>query len=226
MKKTNVVLVIAAHSDDETLGCGGTISKFVSEGYDVGVVFLTDGVGSRNDCEEEPVKIRERASISAVERLGAKIVRQFSFPDNELDSIPLIKIVKALEDVISSIKPSVIFTHFANDLNVDHRITNQAVMTACRPQSSCSVREIYAFEVLSSTEWASKVNLHFIPQLIIDVSEHWHKKLSALECYKDEMREFPHSRSFEAIDALGTLRGATHGVDKAEAFFVERIIST
>lgn len=222
--QTKNILVVAAHSDDEVLGCGGTIAKHVMNGDRVTVVFMTDGVGSRVGNDNDDVAIRNVSAKKALSTLSVSQSFQFDFPDNNMDSVPLLQVVKKIEKVIEQIQPSVVYTHFAHDLNVDHRITHQAVMTACRPQVQSSVKEIYTFEVLSSTEWASKTNDQFLPQLIVDVSESWELKVKALECYHTEMRKFPHSRSYEAVEALAVLRGSTHGVSKAEAFFVERVV--
>lgn len=224
MANKNTVLVVAAHSDDEALGCGGTIAKHVENEDEVYVVFMTDGVAARLPSDSCDGDKRYASSKEALAVLGVKGVFRFDFPDNNMDSVPLIQVVKKLEQVVDKVQPSILYTHYAYDLNVDHRITHQAVMTACRPQSHCPVKEIYTFEILSSTEWSSKSSQQFLAQLIVDVSEQWDKKIRALHCYHDEMREFPHSRSFECIEALATLRGSAHGLIKAEAFFIERII--
>lgn len=222
MVNKNTVLVVAAHSDDEALGCAGTIAKHVDGGDDVFVVFMTDGVAARGS--DKGSDMRHAASEAALSLLGVKRVFRFDFPDNQMDSVPLLSVTKQIEAVVSEVSPNIVYTHFSSDLNVDHQITHKAVMTACRPQAWCSVKEIYCFEVLSATEWNSKsVNL-FQPQKIVDVTAQWERKLNSLLCYQNEMRNFPHSRSIECVDALGTLRGATHGVEKAEAFYVERII--
>jgi LmbE family N-acetylglucosaminyl deacetylase len=167
---------------------------------------------------------RESASSCAMNVLGVKDVRQSKFPDNKMDSVPLLDIVKDIEAVISDLSPNIVYTHFAHDLNVDHRVTHSAVMTACRPQSWSSVKKILSFEVLSSTEWNSPSQPNFIANYIVDISTFWEKKLTALKCYDEEMREYPHSRSYRTVEALATLRGATNGFEKAEAFFVERIL--
>ncbi|WP_202819748.1 PIG-L deacetylase family protein [Thaumasiovibrio subtropicus] len=225
MSKKKVVLVVAAHSDDEALGCGGTIAKHVDNGDDVYVVFMTDGVASRVENGINESNERLDASKAALSVLGVKEVFRFDFPDNKMDSVPLLSVVKEVESVISRVLPTIIYTHFQGDLNVDHYVTHKAVMTACRPQSWCCVKEIYCFEVLSSTEWNSKAEKAFLPQKIVDVAAQWDQKIEALSCYHREMRTAPHSRSIESVEALGTLRGATHGLDKAEAFFVERIVN-
>ena len=222
----NRVLVVVAHADDEALGCGGTIAKHISLGDAVTVIFMTNGVASRQGLVNTGTEVKERqnAAISALQELGVTNFQQFAFPDNQMDSVALLDVVQVVETVISSFKPSIVYTHFLHDLNIDHQITNKAVMTACRPQVRSSVQRIFSFEVLSSSEWNSPSTFSFKPQYIVDISEQWPKKLRALKCYEDEMREFPHSRSYEAAEALAILRGATNGYEKAEAFFVERIL--
>ena len=217
------VLVVAAHSDDEVLGCGGTIAKHIANGDKVTVMYMTDGVSSR--ALNEGAEGRENASFNAMNILGVQDIRQSAFPDNKMDSVPLLDVVKDIELVIDDIKPQIIYTHFAHDLNIDHRVTHSAVMTACRPQSCSSITKILSFEVLSSTEWNSHSITPFTPNYIIDISSFWDKKLAALKCYDCEMRPFPHSRSYKCVEALAILRGATHGVNKAEAFSVERILT-
>ncbi|MGF1730515.1 PIG-L deacetylase family protein [Photobacterium kasasachensis] len=221
---TSKVLVVAAHSDDEALGCAGTIAKHIDNGDQVTVMFMTDGVSSREELEVQAGELRNEAAIKALGILGVAEVKQYSFPDNKMDSVPLLDVVQAVEEVLSEYNPSVVYTHFASDLNMDHCITHRAVMTACRPQSWSSVREIYSFEVLSSTEWASRTGSQFVPQRIVDISAYWEMKLNALKCYEVEMRSYPHSRSYECIEAQAKYRGATHGMAMAEAFVIERIL--
>jgi N-acetylglucosamine malate deacetylase 1 len=219
----NTVLVVAAHSDDEALGCGGTIAKHIANGDSVPVMFMTDGVASRNNPEDS-ASLRETACKKALEALGVEDIRQSKFPDNMMDTVPLLDVVKAIESVISDVKPDTLYTHCAFDLNIDHRVTHSAVMTACRPQSWSSIKRILSFEVLSSTEWNSPTQLTFKPNYFVDISDFWIKKYEALKCYSEEMREHPHSRSYECVEALACLRGATNGFLKGEAFVVERIL--
>lgn len=219
------ILFVAAHPDDEVLGCGGTIARHVSEGDTVVVVFMTNGVSARDTKKETLAELeRKQSSQLALKKLGVDIVYYESFPDNKMDAIPLIDIVKVIEHYIFDSKPRVVYTHFSHDLNIDHRITHQAVMTACRPQRGVTVQEIYCFEVLSSTEWNSINVAKFNPNKFVDITEYYDQKVNALLEYKQEMREFPHSRSFECVDALTTYRGSIVGLKRAEAFQVERII--
>jgi len=219
------ILVIAAHSDDEVLGCGGSIAAQVDRGGEVSVVFLTNGVGARNADSNSAIERRMEASRNAGKILGVKEITQQNFPDNRLDSVPLLDIVQSIEPVIADLCPSVILTHHAHDLNVDHRVCHQAVLTACRPQPKHPVKTILGFEVASSTEWAFSAPA-FVPNYYVDISSQLDKKLRALDAYREEMRSAPHPRSVSSVEALARWRGATVGCGAAEAFSVVRMIST
>ena len=221
------ILVVAAHSDDEALGCGGTIARHSAKGDSVSVIFLTDGVGSRNeDCSGATDAVaRGSASIAALAVLGVSEfnVTSFSFPDNALDSVPRLEIVKAIETVVSEVKPEVVYTHHAGDLNIDHRYAYEATMTACRPQPESSVKEIYSYEVPSSTGWlGASYGRHFEPNFYVEITDYLNCKMKALIEYEEEMRIFPHARSKEALEHLARYRGSQVGLLAAEAFVVER----
>ena len=218
------IIVVAAHPDDEALGCGGTIAAEAREGAEVTVVFMTNGVGARHTREQDSqVSRRLAASRAACEILGVSRVEQLDFPDNRLDRVPLLDIVQAIEPIISDTTPSVVLTHYAYDLNVDHRVCHQAVLTACRPQAGHSVKTILSFEVASSTEWAFS-SRGFQPNYFVDISSSLETKLRALDAYSEEMRAAPHPRSPGGIEALARWRGATVGCHEAEAFSVVRMI--
>lgn len=220
------VLIIVAHADDEALGCGGAIAKHVKAGDDVSIIFMTNGVSSRNeaDTEYKDITNRELAKKASLKILGINKHWQLNFPDNKMDIIPLLEIVQQIEPIIKEVFPEIIYTHFAFDLNIDHQITHSAVMTASRPQLNSSVKKILSFEVLSSSEWGSPYKPRFSPQYFINISDEWETKLKALKCYDLEMRKPPHSRSYQCIEALAIFRGETNGFNKAEAFQVERIL--
>ena len=220
------ILVVAAHPDDEVLGCGGTIARHIKDGDNVSVVFMADGVTSRDSAiVKESVQERNSSAVDACNKLGIKNTYFLGFPDNRMDSIALLDVVKEIEKIITEIVPHTIYTHHYGDLNIDHQVTHQAVMTACRPEPSCCVKEIYTFEVLSSTEWASpNIDNAFIPNMFVDITDTLEQKMAALECYHEEMRHFPHSRSIESVEALAKFRGASIGKSAAEAFAVLRVI--
>lgn len=218
------VLVVAAHADDEALGCGGTIARHVDDGDLVHAIFMTDGVGSRSSASDVDFQLRLNSATKAHAILGLRSVEYLGFPDNCMDSIPLLKIVQALEKLLHQISPQVIYTHHCGDLNIDHRITHNAVITACRPCPTGSVREILAFEVLSSTEWAAPSTHPFMPDVFVDISNYLERKIQALQAYKLEMRDVPHSRSIDHANCLAHHRGHSVGIEAAEAFMSIRQI--
>ena len=220
------VLIVAAHPDDEVLGCGGTMARRVEDGDQVHVVFMADGATSRSQSLDRGyIEERNTAALKACQILGAQTPEFLGFPDNRMDSIALLDVILAIENVIDKIQPNVVYTHHGGDLNVDHQITHQGVMTACRPQPGVSVREIYSFEVLSSTEWIfPSAARTFAPNRFVDIGNVLDQKLAALNAYKDEIVDFPHSRSMTAVKALATVRGASMGMTAAEGFRIERLL--
>ncbi len=213
------ILIVAAHPDDEWLGCGGTILKHINEGDEVQVLFVSDGYSSRKDNK---TKTRNDVTKKIMNEIGANDPIFLEFPDNMLDTIPLLEIIQKIEGIKSSFNPKVVYTHFFNDLNIDHKITCNAVCTAFRPMPGENLRQLNHFEVISSTDWS--LEKAFFPNYFVDVSDHFDKKMEILLFYKDEMRQPPHSRSFENVKNLSSLRGNTIGVSAAEAFFVSRMI--
>lgn len=224
MKK---VLILAAHADDEILGCGGTMAKHSDQGDEVSVLFLTNGVGARGegDFSSQNIDFRDQAAEKALAIVGAKLLDRLDFPDNAIDSVPRIKVIRAVENVISIYRPDIIYTHHAGDLNVDHRRALEAVMTACRPQPGSLVSKIYSFEVASSSGWQGETLFNpFVPNHYVEITEQLDRKMKALRAYEEEMRVFPHARSIEALQHLARWRGSQVGVAAAEAFVVERQI--
>jgi N-acetylglucosamine malate deacetylase 1 len=221
------VLVVVAHPDDEILGCGGTMARHVVDGDEVDVLFMADGVTARRHAESTEGKVEERnySAELACKVIGTHKPRFLGFPDNRMDSCSILDITQTLERVIDELSPRLIYTHHDKDLNIDHQLTHQAVMTACRPQPKSSVSEIYSFEVLSSTGWGSPTaNNTFVPNSFVDVTGVWEKKMEALQCYNAELRDFPHARSYKSVEALARYRGVSVGLEYAEAFQLERKI--
>lgn len=221
----SVILVVAAHADDEVLGCGGTLARHVRDGDTVHVVFMADGVTSRGQVDSHEQYQREAAAKKAQSALGVASVRFLSLPDNRMDSVALLDVVQPLERAMQELAPDIIYTHHDGDLNVDHRITHQAVMTACRPVPGQRVRKILTFEVMSSTEWSGSGGQRaFIPNVYVDITAYWNQKLQALLAYEYEMRPPPHSRSIEHLDVMSLHRGFEVGVSRAEAFYLVRAV--
>lgn len=226
MKKR--ILVIAAHPDDEVLGCGGTLSKFSKLGYEINVAFFSDGVSSRNlklGKKKKEILQRKKSSYRAAKILGINKIEFFDLPDNQFDTIPLLEIVKLVESLIKKYSPSTIFTHYDNDLNIDHRMISRAVITATRPYPGSYVKRLLFFEIPSSTEWNFSSSLKsFLPNYFINIDSELRIKLKAIKCYSQELRKWPHPRSLEGINNLAKVRGATCGFKSAESFILVREI--
>lgn len=225
---TNSVAVVAAHPDDEVLGCGGTLARMASEGRAVHILLLADGETSRPPGADQPfdsakLAARQAAADKAGKILGASSVKVLAFPDNRMDSLVLLDVVRQIEAFIQRHQPATVFTHHAGDVNIDHQVVHHAVVTACRPLQGHPVKELLFFEVPSSTEWRPASSAEpFVPNWFVDISTTLAKKLQALEVYESELRLFPHPRSLKAVSALATWRGATVGVEAAEAFVLGR----
>jgi LmbE family N-acetylglucosaminyl deacetylase len=222
------ILIVAAHPDDEVLGCGGTIVKYAKDN-EIYILILGEGISSRylnrQDAPADELSALKQKAAKAGNFLGAKDTFFFDFPDQRFETISFLEIVKKVEELIGKIKPEIIFTHNSSDLNLDHRITFNAVLTAARPVKNCSVREIYSFEAPSSTEWSfQKINGAFSPNIFEDISLTIEKKIEAAKIYESEMRKFPHPRSEEGIKILAQKRGMEAGIKFAEAFELIRRI--
>jgi len=216
------IVVFAAHPDDEVLGCSGTLSRHVDDGDSVSIIFMADGETSRNVVD---LSNRRSLAYRSCEIIGCNKPEFIDYPDNRMDTIEFLDIVKKIEYFVNKYKPSIVYTHYQNDLNIDHKITYKATMTACRPQPNFCVKEIYSFEVLSSTEWSLSPVSAFNPKKFVDISATLDRKLNAIDEYSDEMRDFPHARSKDAVLYLAKLRGSSIGVEAAEAFQVERLLT-
>ncbi len=221
--KKDKILIIAAHPDDEILGCGGTIIK-LKEHNEINVLFMSDGVASRGRNKKKEIKERKNSCLKLFKYLSLPKPIFFNFPDNQMDKIPLLKIIKKIEKKIKILKPTTIFTHYSHCLNIDHRITFEAVVTACRPINKISVKRILSFEVPSSTDWALFKGKSFQPNYFVDISKNFKEKINLVNFYKKELRNYPHSRSINSIKSLASTRGVSCGVKYAEGFYINRWI--
>jgi len=219
MKKK--ILIVAAHPDDEVLGCFGTVARLIKEGHEAYTLILGEGKTSRDEeriVEErqEDIAVLNDEIQKANDAIGIKKVFVESFPDNRFDSVDLLDIIKVISKVKEEVQPDIIFTHYANDLNIDHRVTYNAVITATRPMEDECVKEIYSFEILSSTEW--NYPLSFSPDTYYDIEDTLPLKIAAMNAYTSELCEYPHPRSLEGIELNAKYQGMRVGKTYVEAF--------
>ncbi len=224
----NQILVVAAHPDDEVLGCGGTIARHANSGDQVQVLIVAEGSTSR---QQRRNRAQVRNELSALAKaaetvgsiLGAAGVELLDLPDNRLDSLDRLDLIKRIEESVERHKPDCVYVHHAGDVNVDHRRLHEAVVTACRPTPGHVVKRLLSYEVASSTEWQPPGSApSFLPNWFVDISDQWERKREALLAYSSEMRDWPHARSLEALEHLARWRGAQVGVEAAEAFCLLR----
>jgi LmbE family N-acetylglucosaminyl deacetylase len=221
------VLVVAAHPDDEVLGCGATIARLAGEGAEVVIAILGEGITSRYadraDADSQLLAELRKHGSQAAGVLGAAEVSFHDLPDNRFDTVPMLDVVKLVEGLVERFDPATVYTHHAGDLNIDHGVVHRAVLTATRPMRGGRVRRILAFEVPSSTDWAfNGFAPAFRPSVFVDVTATIDRKLEAMRAYETETRPFPHPRSDEALVALARHRGSTVGFEAAEAFELVR----
>ena len=233
------ILVIAAHPDDEVLGMGGTIRKFVKKGHDLKIVIMATGIFARRSknyqnstkyelskdtklsMEKEIVQLRNDTK-KAGKILGVSNIEFMDFPDNEIDTVSNLQVTKKIKSLIQEFNPEIVYTHTQHDVNVDHRVLYNATITATRPTPKCKVKQVITFEIPSSTEWQFPSS--FSPNIFVDISKELSSKIKALSVYKNELRAFPHPKSGKAIEIIAKRWGAVCGFSAAEAFCLVRKI--
>lgn len=223
----STILVVAAHPDDEILGVGATVARRVAEGDKAFALILGEGQTSRWEkreaASEEVISELHKDSIEAAKIIGFTEIYFENFPDNRFDSVDLLDIIKVVEKYVQDIQPDTIYTHYAHDLNIDHRIVYEAVLTATRPIGNYPVKEIYEFETVSSTEWNFGNKDHiFLPNVFVDINGFFQIKCEAMKKYKSELCEFPHPRSLKMLEFTAKRWGGVVGKDYVEAFELVR----
>ena len=217
------VLVIAPHGDDEILGVGGTIYKYSKLGYEVFVCNVT--IGKTPLYSKEQTERTMRELLKARNLLNITETIYLDFPAITLDSIPKYKINNKLGEVITEIRPDIVYIPHYGDINNDHYLVAQASLVALRPRHDHFVKEIYSYETLSSTEWADpNVYNAFIPNVWVNIENEIEMKLNAMSLIKTQLHTFPNARSLKAIRSLSEYRGSTINKRNAESFRVIRLV--
>ena len=212
------VLCIAAHPDDEVLGCGGVLALHARNGEPVTIVIACEGESLRYGPEGVG---QDSHILRAAEELGCHSVRHLRFPDQALDTLRLTEIIAPLEKVVREIRPRVVYCQYGGDVNRDHHMLFQATLVATRPTETF-VETVYTFDTASSTEWAYPRT--FIPDTWVDISSTLEAKLAAMACYESEMRPYPHPRSLKALEHRAQAWGNQVCMDAAEVFMTVRCV--
>lgn len=226
----NRIAVIASHPDDEILGCGGAMALHARNGAEVNVLLVAEGVTSRDRTRNREERGSQLSALGAAAHaandvLGASSLTLHDFPDNRMDSVDRLDVIKVVEGFLELHRPDTVYTHHWSDLNIDHRRVHEAVVTACRPVPGQAVSTLLFFEVPSSTDWqAPGAAAGFAPNWFVDIDDTLELKLQALRAYESEMRPWPHARSLDAVAHLARWRGSSIGVAAAEAFVLGRRI--
>ena len=213
------VLVIAAHPDDELLGCGGTLIRHVDQGDEVQSIIMCEGESLRYEGQEV---CQHEATVEAAKIIGIVKTNRFDFPDQRLDNYSLVELITPIEKVIDSFRPDIVYVQFGGDINRDHALTFEAASIALRPTAD-SVKEVYTFYTVGSTEL--KTPGEFNPNVWVDIEDQIERKLKAFACYKSEIRDYPHPRSLEGIRNVAAFYGNQCCLRYAEAFMLMRKIA-
>ncbi|MBX0331337.1 PIG-L family deacetylase [Oscillochloris sp. ZM17-4] len=215
------VVVVAAHADDEVLGCGGVMARHAAQGDAVHVLIVTRGIPEIFPPDHVDLIFRELRAAHAL--LGGAGIHFLDFPSPRLDTVAGYLLADAIKRVVQELRPEVVYAPYQGDLHGDHQAVYQATLVAARPIDDCSVRRLLCYETLSETDWASPFgNNTFTPTVFVEITDFLELKLKAMECYRTQTKAAPHSRSLPSIEALARLRGGTVSVSAAEAFMLVR----
>ena len=225
-KKKNILCVVA-HPDDEALGVGGTLIKHALIGDKVYIIVLSEGEDAKiAEKDKNPKRTINAKNWSKI--AGTNLYKVLDLPDQQLDKIPQLEIVKKIEKCVENIKPNIVYIHHPYDINKDHQIASHSTLASLRPISYHGIKpEIRAFETPSSTDQApNELPFIFKPNFYVDIEKVWKKKIEALKAYSNEIKRAPHPRSINSLKALAVKRGSEAGLKKAEAFYILRKIWT
>ncbi len=213
------VLVVAAHMDDEALGCGGAIARHAANGDEVHACYMTDSSTSQYVGDDSKLSAKYEQAKEVADILGLSQLHHLDFPDMRLDSVPIPDLASGVAEVTRAIAPEIVYTHHPGDRNKDHSLTYEATLVAARPYPGQTIRRVLTYEVLSSTEWGEQ-HLPFIPNCFVEIGDWIEAKIRAMGCYVDELRDPPHPRSLEGIRIHARDRGMSAGLEYAEAFCI------
>ena len=214
------VLSVAAHPDDEVLGAGATLARHAADGDEVHILVICEGITMRYDDVRRGEVLAQARRVADI--IGAADIRHAGLPDQGLDTLSLVEVIAPIEAAVDDLRPDVVYTHFAGDVNRDHQLIAEAVTVACRPYAAPSVAQLLMFETPSATEWSHGLGPQFVPNLFVDVTAHLERKIEAFAVYEAEVREWPHPRSLVALRDRARHWGSIANLEAAEPFVLVR----
>jgi len=220
----SIIVVVAPHPDDETLGCGGTLLHHVASGNEVHWLIAT-GMLCEFGFTELQVNQRQAEIKQVSEAYSFADVHQLEFPPARLDSIPRVELISAISDVMKKVMPEIVYLPYRGDVHTDHNVVFDAVVSCTKWFRYPFVRRVLCYETISETDFELNPETRgFIPNSFVDITKYIDRKIEIAEMYQTEMGEFPFPRSAEALHSLAKLRGAACGCLAAESFFLLREI--
>jgi LmbE family N-acetylglucosaminyl deacetylase len=219
MYNAKKVLVVAPHPDDETLGCGGTLLKYKSMGFEINWLILTK-MTLEAGYNLNQIASREREVLAVKDRYGMENLFQLDFPAAKLDQIATTTLIEDISKVIQKLKPEIVFLPFYGDAHSDHKVGFEAAIACCKSFRAEFIEKIFVYETLSETDFNLKNQEQFIPNVWFDIADYLENKLSIMSIYKTELAEFPFPRSIEGINAQAKIRGMQANTKAAEAFML------
>ena len=211
------VLVIAPHPDDETLGCGGTLSRHKQEGdelYWVIVTCISEDMG----WPEAAVKKRDAEIDSVAKKYGFTDIYNFQLPTTKMDTLPTSDLIEKISTVYKKVEPDIIYMPCAYDVHTDHQIIARALQSTFKWFRYPHIQKVLMYETPSETEFNFIEKNVFKPNVFVNISDHLDGKIEAMKIYESEIGEFPFPRSEKIVRSLAALRGSQSGYEAAEAF--------
>ncbi len=215
MKK---VLVISAHPDDETLGCGGTLFKHKAKGDELSWIIVTS-VFENQGFSKQRVDSRQKEIELVKEKVGFSDVYQLGYPTMSLNASSINEMIPKIASIFNELKPEIIYVMNRSDAHSDHRITFDAIMACTKSFRHSYIKKVLMYECISETEFAPALpEKVFQPNYFVDITQYFQEKISVMQIYESEIDLHPFPRSLRNIEALAVYRGASVGVEYAEAF--------